>query len=674
MQTASDPIELALEVPQSMEVQNRPVVHVERIDPMILQLVSLLFPCQGLKLLALLCRRATEKQSAMFTESVAVISFHGISLLCQSPDWEWGYHATLRYFIILEALGIFVRFRSNRTTVIHIPLGQREKPPKRESLLKALADLRGKYKDKKLTELIASVQKQIEIYDLDMLGDSQGQISLHTLTEIQERVVSVMRAEHIPLAKSKRIAQWIIQTQFPQFIRDSQELASVQTGRYQCKLGDSSESDHSEARGVGVDSQDVMGDSQNLQLSLQQKKTDQNRPYKAAHSDQSTLINTQESSVSDLELLSTSKRGDSDPVPSISNLSLDRITKEKRIDIEEPQTVMPQSDASLSKFWGEARDIAIELDGEDSLKENDGKGWIPAYLKRLEQNPYLVRASLIDMFMQRTFPNYKGVPDGRGGRWFYTAYNRYVAHPDRVPSDIASWARSDYSYEQIKEALLKERNRQEEEIRRNPYSAESLTRPDADCVEKYGLLRDDQETMPSPDEETSADVVETLIQQGDLIEMEDGSLLTAPEYEQLQIRAIEEEKRRVLLLLSNPSEEALAMLGTYVEHCLVAQLDNLPSVVLEDLEKLRGILHPELYTAEVRMVGSSACAIRVQAHGNANNSILLSTTEQVELFIQYITNIPDDVFSEVQQLGEVLDPELYRVDRKSTRLNSSHRL
>lgn len=143
---------------QSLEVQNCPGVDVERIDPAILALVHFLFTCQfeGMEFLALLCRRATEKQFAMFEQNIAVITFHGIATLCQSPDWKWGYHATLRYLVIFEALGVFTRLRRNRKTEIHIPLGVRQEPLNRAGLLQSLDDLQKKkpkkheYKDKKL--------------------------------------------------------------------------------------------------------------------------------------------------------------------------------------------------------------------------------------------------------------------------------------------------------------------------------------------------------------------------------------------------------------------------------------------------------------------------------------------------------------------------------------------
>jgi hypothetical protein len=63
-------------IDQSLEVQNRPV-HVERIDPAVLQFICFLFPCQfeGMKFLALLCRRAAEKQLAFYKEPVAVLTF-----------------------------------------------------------------------------------------------------------------------------------------------------------------------------------------------------------------------------------------------------------------------------------------------------------------------------------------------------------------------------------------------------------------------------------------------------------------------------------------------------------------------------------------------------------------------------------------------------------------------
>src|SRR5436309_6052296 len=103
-------------------------VDVERIDAAVLNLVSWLLP-NLLHFLALLCRRAQEKQLTLFEEvqSIGVITFHGAKDLCHNPAWQWswGYHATQRYLVILDALTVLSRTRSGGVTQVQIPLGPR---------------------------------------------------------------------------------------------------------------------------------------------------------------------------------------------------------------------------------------------------------------------------------------------------------------------------------------------------------------------------------------------------------------------------------------------------------------------------------------------------------------------------------------------------------------------
>lgn len=697
-------------VGQSLEV--RPV-HVERIDPAVLQFICFLFPCQfeGMKFLALLCRRATEKQLAFYREPVAVVTFHGIAALCAEPDWPWGYHATLRYFIIFEALGILTRSRRNRITEVHIPLGMREEPLIREQLLQSLGDLQKKkpkkreYKDKKLVQLIERVKKHIEVYGLGASGDSEKkplpQFDPTLLDTVQERLIEAMRSEHIPVAKCKRIAQWVYTHEVPQLLQaqmsadqlfaggrfsiqpgDSQLVGQERTGRYQCTLGDSERDNaHPHTKPQG-DFQDTVGDSQHgpdfLEQGDKQAQTAQNRPQNHqpnTHSDISTLTEQAESPIFVPAATSHHRMGDSEACLS-SNISIlcNNISDKDRNDIEKAPEVasspLPRSEESILE---EATWIAVELDGEESLKLNRGRGWIGAYKKKLEEKPYLVRASMIDMFMQRFFPDWQGPPQGRGGRWFNIAYKAYALEEKPVPADIESWARSPYSYKQIKKALFLERQRQEEEIkeiaRRNPFSTETFQRPFADCVEIYGLLRGGQAGTPAsevyhdpfpdrgspamPPEEQSDDDLE----QGAVIEMEDGSRLTREEYEQLEKRAFEEESRRVKALIADPSLSD--QLREYVEQWVAAGLSSLPAPVLDDLQHLRAILDPECYTVDVQFAAANSYAIKVQSLDDPTNVCLLADPEQAQTFLRRFGQIPDPLHQNLQHLWAILDPELY---------------
>src|SRR5947199_2435165 len=97
-----------------------------------------------------------------------------------------------------------------------------------------------------------------------------------------------------------------------------------------------------------------------------------------------------------------------------------------RTDIDNSSAIAAESPRSEESLLAEATWIAIELDGEESLKLNHGKGWIGAYKKKLQNNPYMLRVSLIDMYMQQAFPDWQGMPRDRGGQWFNLRYKAYI--------------------------------------------------------------------------------------------------------------------------------------------------------------------------------------------------------------------------------------------------------
>ena len=658
--------------------------------------------------MALLCRRATEKQFAMFEQNIAVITFHGIATLCQSPDWKWGYHATLRYLVIFEALGVFTRLRRNRKTEIHIPLGVRQEPLNRAGLLQSLDDLQKKkpkkheYKDKKLVQLIGRVRSHIEIYGLGEVGDSEHRqrvsIDQARFVLLQERITSVMRAEHIPLAKCKRIAQWMCSDQIPELLRDyisadllfhdqgeqqgdSENRGQERTGRYQCSLGDSKDltvltGDYSEGA-----SQNGVGDYEYpffaLQLAHSSEISAQNRPQKTqqvSNSVASTLTKQSKVSAPAPSEALENKVGDSEECLS-SNISIlnNNISNKDGNDIEKAPVVV-SSESPNTSILAEATWIAIELDGEESLKFNRGRGWIGAYKKKLEENPYLVRASMIDMFMQRFFPDWQGPPQGRGGPWFNRAYKAYILQEVSVSPEVESWARSLYSYKQIKKALFLERQRQEEEIkeiqRRSPFATETFQRPFADCVKGYGLLRGGQASTPAsevyhdpfPDEETPASQPGEYdgdeMELGAVVEMEDGTHLSLEEYEQLEARALEEECHRVKTLVSDPSLADL--LGDYVEQWGVAGQASLPAPILSDLQHVQAILDPERYMVDVQFTGRDSCVIKVQSNDDPTNVCMLANSEQTQVFLRRFGDaLPVLLSDNLQRLRAILDPDLY---------------
>ncbi len=417
-------------VGQSLEVQNRPVP-VERIDPAILQLIAFLFPCQpfeGMKFLALLCRRATEKQLAMFKEPVAVLTFHGIAALCAEPDWPWGYHATQRYFILFQALGVLIRRRRNRITEVLIPLGMREEPLTCEHLLEQLCNLQKKtshtheYKDKKLVQLIERVKNHIEVYGLGIAGDSDQEwftsFDSAPLLPAQERIIEVMRSERIPLAKCKRIAGWLCANQVPQLLRDallaegrlsersgdSEAFAWGERMRYQCQQGDS----RVEVLSLDVlspgDSEKAMGDSGE---DTEQLLTSQNRPGAQQHSGQTItphLTSRSQSPIFASNQVVADKVGDCEPrIDSDSNIS-SNISSKKGNDIEATPLFAFQPDDYQRLNARDARDLAIVVEQRPEA--------FRAYIdlsKRCSQTA--IRAAVINMLTHTYFPDETGTMD-----------------------------------------------------------------------------------------------------------------------------------------------------------------------------------------------------------------------------------------------------------------------
>jgi len=690
VQTLSYPADSKQAITPSLEVQNcSQGVLVERIDPLLLQWTYLLFPYQfeGLKFLALLCRQATEKQLAMFKEPVAIITFHGIAALCASPDWEWGYHATLRYFILFEALGVLIRLRRNRLTEIHIPLGVRKEPASREQLLQALEDLQQKhrYKDKKVVQLIERTRNRIDLYGIGSSGDSANRqvnpASQKQLLLLQERLISVMHAERIPLAKCLRIAQWMCASQLPHLLQETAfHLQAYPGERFPEQEGDSSTLSpgplredqntpgNSQRRALPSSpdpqrvSQKARGDSQNnapcLQHSNHQIPVTHHRPKKhqgKAHTERTQGDQCSESPMAPLDTEVRGNMGDSQERLSSKRPIFFQNTLQKETDIEEAQP--SQSPRSEETLRAEATWIAVELDGEESLRENRGRGWVGAYKTKLAEHPDLVRASLIDMYLQRSFPDWRGVPRRRGGQWFNKRYKAYVLQEESIQAETESWVRSPYSYEQIKIALKRERHRQEEEIseRQRHHFVSSLTpiRPFADCVQTYGLLGDDkpllslsqieQEQARSQGERLDRVVMKRTPavpeqnRQNDEIEMEDGTLLSAEEYDQLQKRAEKEEYSRVRALLSHAADVTGDIVGAYFEQWARKRLSALPRSLCHDVHQLQAILKPELYTVEVLLSSRRHYAIRVQANDDPTNARFLQGPDQTREFIQWFT-------------------------------------
>lgn len=179
----------------------------ERVDPTVLRLVARLFPEQGLEMLALLCRRAVDKQYSLFQDQgeahVAVITFHGILDLVTSPGWKWGPETTLKLLQVMEALTILVRFRRRGHSEIHIPLGSR--PLHQSQMLKNLETCA--YRNKKTRQLVNRVKNDLQSDRGQTTGQETSALSDRPeLGLLIHDLLSTLKDEGVSPATRKRIA------------------------------------------------------------------------------------------------------------------------------------------------------------------------------------------------------------------------------------------------------------------------------------------------------------------------------------------------------------------------------------------------------------------------------------------------------------------------------------
>jgi hypothetical protein len=123
-----------------------------------------------------------------------------------------------------------------------------------------------------------------------------------------------------------------------------------------------------------------------------------------------------------------------------------------------------------------------KLYSEEQRCAPGGKQLIGGLLNKLNERPDLVRLSMVNVLLQRVFPDRHGPPDGCGAKWFYRSYARYLSGELTPSPQISSWAQSPYSYEQIERALRAEYAYQQADVFCKPH------RPSASCVVEHHLL------------------------------------------------------------------------------------------------------------------------------------------------------------------------------------------
>ena len=142
----------------------------------------------------------------------------------------------------------------------------------------------------------------------------------------------------------------------------------------------------------------------------------------------------------------------------------------------------PQSPASPADRRVEALYLWTQLYSEEQRTASGGKQLIGGLINKLNERADLVRLSMVNVLMQRFFPDRHGPPTGCGARWFYRSYARYLSGQLAPSPEITSWAESAYSYEQIERALRAEHAYQQADVLTRPH------RPLASCVVEHRLL------------------------------------------------------------------------------------------------------------------------------------------------------------------------------------------
>jgi hypothetical protein len=142
---------------------------------------------------------------------------------------------------------------------------------------------------------------------------------------------------------------------------------------------------------------------------------------------------------------------------------------------------IPESPSLSGDRRAEATYLWRKLYSEEQRCAPGGKQLIGGLLNKLNERPDLVRLSMVNVLLQRVFPDRHGPPDGCGAKWFYRSYARYLSGELTPSPQISSWAQSPYSYEQIERALRAEYAYQQADVFCKPQ------RPFASCIVEHRL-------------------------------------------------------------------------------------------------------------------------------------------------------------------------------------------
>jgi hypothetical protein len=172
------------------------------------------------------------------------------------------------------------------------------------------------------------------------------------------------------------------------------------------------------------------------------------------------------------------------PAPSRIRISFQKDSvRESEFEFDTPRELhTPESPSPSTDRRAEATHLWRLLYSEEQRSAPGGRHLIGGLLNKLKERPDLVRLAMVNVLLQRVFPDRHGPPDGCGAKWFYRSYARYLSGELTPSPQISSWAQSPYSYEQIERALRAEYAYQQADVFCKPH------RPFASCVVEHRPL------------------------------------------------------------------------------------------------------------------------------------------------------------------------------------------
>jgi hypothetical protein len=538
----------------------------ERIDPAYLRLVLLVssptrpeLHVEGLRILAHLCRRALQRSLPLNQMTpVAECEFTGVATLCRGEEearygkWPYSRETTLKWFVLLEALSVIRRFRRKGKTVIQIPLGKRE-PLSQAQLLHNLDEYASKYTNSKTAELLMRAKADIERYGFPSPeleeGDFLDQPALQT---VPRQLVEKLQECGVSRATSRKVALWLTGGPLAQLAKNHLHAVRTATGKAIPPQHDASAPAHT-TRGDQFGSE--QGDSAKEALTVPRRffgnevaslecfvsESAHSLPslgdfelQKVAHqtaketpreqsrlacdllsAEQGDFQRAQPSTataVATAEIALLPRQGDSAVAISNSNSTSfpKDLMKESEFEFDTAtQHEERESPASSAERRTEAMDLWRQLYSEEQRNTAGGQRLIGGLITRLKERPDLVRLAMVNVLMQRFFPDRHGPPEGGGAKWFYRSYARYLSGQLTPSPEITSWAESPYSYEQIERTLQAEYVYQQADVFGKPH------RPSASCIVEHhlsavldGTLRE----APQENQTTEHDAAPTAFQ------------------------------------------------------------------------------------------------------------------------------------------------------------------